>query len=1000
MADNGEYARYQARLQQQRIAADAAARRAARDTGTNPDVKKFNVTQAITTGNGTVSADGKSVSGAIPKLPTFNPGNNTVADDGTAMGDTTAIVSPGVGETDDGTAMGDTTNPDDSYGGATQDEQDAITKAQQGIVSGAASTNSRRPIVPQGNILDRFASYTYQASVYLMNPAQYQQLVRSKKKTIDGYNLLFQSAGAPASKGGFTGALNANANDATGGANTINVNAVDAGRNPAFPLDFYIDNISIKNLSQGHASGTAHNMTEIKFTVIEPMGITLLDRIYQAVQDNAPKEEGTGQINYTTAQYLMVIRWYGYDIDGNLIKGGPTLSDPNAVIEKFVPMMINKIDWSVSNKLVTYDFSCTPIGQNVGVGTRRGAVPYDVQLSGSTVAEILGGGALRPPPTTAASPGASTTSTSFVNPVLQGEYGEERDYPPTDELGNPLYASTEPPPKANAAKNPSSMVKTGLMGSMNEFVYRLTTGDRPIYQYPDQYEIVFVGAAKQLIGDATIVLPGGKKEAKITPMGLPQIIDSGAASPNTDRKDVSMSTFSIVAGQPIVQLIDAVIRNSSYITSQQLTQINPIDNLEEPNPTAANKPVNWYRINFESIPLKPDNLRNDYSYKIRYTISVYRIDKYDSKYFPIGTFRGVHKSYPWLFTGKNTSVIDYKETLNTAYNMLVSGTNPQNSGSEILRRQIAATMQDMIVYTYGATSGESMQGSKERGNEAAANIADSLYGGSDLASSTLRIIGDPAWIQQGSLSSGVTAADLEIGSFLPDGTINFDGEQIFYEVSWNRPDDYDLATGQAAPNGKNKSLGISRVYLATTVTSEFKQGKFEQTISGLLQNLPKRDGTNKAPGAPLPAAQVDRANEQRRLGVIAAAARRDGTSSTSGYSSKVTTPADEQRRLSFLADVARREGASSSSLTATPQVNANPSNNSPQPLNSAAPGPKDVATPSPPPTPVTAGTGGQVLAAPATTQSTLPIIRYPRQAFQIDGLANDPVAPQVIARDY
>jgi len=514
MADNGEYARYQARLQQQRIAADAAARRAARDTGTNPDVKKFNVTQAITTGNGTVSADGKSVSGAIPKLPTFNPGNNTVADDGTAMGDTTAIVSPGVGETDDGTAMGDTTNPDDSYGGATQDEQDAITKAQQGIVSGAASTNSRRPIVPQGNILDRFASYTYQASVYLMNPAQYQQLVRSKKKTIDGYNLLFQSAGAPASKGGFTGALNANANDATGGANTINVNAVDAGRNPAFPLDFYIDNISIKNLSQGHASGTAHNMTEIKFTVIEPMGITLLDRIYQAVQDNAPKEEGTGQINYTTAQYLMVIRWYGYDIDGNLIKGGPTLSDPNAVIEKFVPMMINKIDWSVSNKLVTYDFSCTPIGQNVGVGTRRGAVPYDVQLSGSTVAEILGGGALRPPPTTAASPGASTTSTSFVNPVLQGEYGEERDYPPTDELGNPLYASTEPPPKANAAKNPSSMVKTGLMGSMNEFVYRLTTGDRPIYQYPDQYEIVFVGAAKQLIGDATIVYQVEKKKPK------------------------------------------------------------------------------------------------------------------------------------------------------------------------------------------------------------------------------------------------------------------------------------------------------------------------------------------------------------------------------------------------------------------------------------------------------------------------------------------------------
>ena len=55
-------------------------------------------------------------------------------------------------------------------------------------------------------------------------------------------------------------------------------------------------------------------MTGLKFTVIEPMGITLLDRIYQAVQDQAPKEQGTGKINYTTAQYLMVLRWYGYDI--------------------------------------------------------------------------------------------------------------------------------------------------------------------------------------------------------------------------------------------------------------------------------------------------------------------------------------------------------------------------------------------------------------------------------------------------------------------------------------------------------------------------------------------------------------------------------------------------------------------------------------------------------------------------------------------------------------
>ena len=952
MADNGEYARYQYRLQQQRIAADAAARAAARDAGTNPDVKKFDVTQAITTGTGTVSADGKSVSGAIPSLPKFDSGSY-----GDSWDTPTATIIAGVGATDDGTAMGDTTpNSDESYGGATQEEQDAINKAQQGTVTGAASTNLRKQIIPRSNILDRFASYTYRASVYLMSSAQYQQMIRSKKKSINGYNLLFQSGGAPKNVGGL-GAPTAQTFFENNG--TSSATGYDAGRNPAFPDDFYIDSITIKNLSQGQASGAAHTVAELKFTVIEPMGITLLDRLYQAVQDNAPTEQGTGKINYTTAQYLMVLRWYGYDIDGNLIKGGPTLTDPNAVVEKFIPFSINEIKWTVSSKLVAYEFGCTPTNQYVGLGSSRGTVQQDTQLSGSTVAEILGGSIIQPSTSTAASPGASTTTnTSFVNPVLQGEYNEERDYPPTDELGQPLYASTAPPPKANAAKNPSGMVKTGLMGFMNEFVYQLTTGDRPLYQYPDRYEIVFVGEAKQLIGDATIVLPGTKKEAKLTPMGPSQTTDAKAASPDTDQKNITMATKSIVAGQPIVQIIDEVIRNSSYITSQQLTQINPDNNDEEPNPAAANKPVNWFRINFESIPLEPDNLRNDYAYKIRYTISVYKIDKYDSKYFPVGTFRGVHKSYPWWFTGKNIAIIDYQETLNTAYNMLVSGSNKLDSASERTRQQIASTMQELIIYTYGATSSESMQGSKERGNEAAANIADSLYGSADIANSTLKIIGDPAWIQQGSLSGGLTAADLEIGSFLSDGTINFDGEQIFYEVNWNPVNDYDLTTGMATPDSKHKNR--SRVYMAREVTSEFKQGKFEQTIVGSLHQIPKPDRSNNAPDSVSLASTVER-----------------------DPSNRLTTKFDS------------RVAAMQASMPVSPPVNVNPSNNSSQTLNLPVAGPNNTVGPAPPPQPATSGSGENLdVGDPYVPPGAL------SGRITADGLDNSPSAPQIISRDY
>jgi hypothetical protein len=926
------------------------------DQGTNPPTRDFEKTQSTSDYN-------TGFEGYVRQEPRFALGATSAEDEQTRLalaaaaarrsGNSSEAVAPtstGVGATDDSVGV-DNTGVDAAYGGASQEEFDAITKAQQGTVTGALNSNSLRPIVPRSNILDRFASYTYRASVYLMSPDEYTQLARSNKKNINSYSLLFQSGGAPSNKGGFTGALNANANDATGGANTINFNSADAGRNPAFPLDFYIDSITLYNLLQGGGTGAASSSATLKFTVIEPLGITLIDRLYQAVQDHAPDNYGTGKINYSSAQYLMVLRWYGYDIDGNLIKGGPTLTDPNAVVEKFIPFSINTINWSVGSKLVSYEFDCTPIGQIIAGGTRRGTVPYDLQLSNSTVAGILGG-TVSTQPTTAAAPGASTTSSTPDQSAVE-----------TRRLQAANAAAA--PPNANAAGNPNKVIKTGLMGALNEFNQVLTQGQRPKYRYADQYEIVFVGEAKRLIGDATIVLPGEKKQADLTPMGGVVTRDAQAANQATDQKNTTQSTSSIVAGQPIVQVIEKVIRNSSYITSQQITQINPLDNDQKSNSNARNKSVNWFRINYEAIPLKLDNLRNDYSYKIRYLISVYKLDKYDSKYFPVGNFRGVHKSYPWWFTGKNTAIIDYNETLNSAYTMLVSGSNPEDSQAEIERRKIASTMREMMVYTYGPTSSESMQGSQGKGNEAAANLADSLYASADLAMTKLRIIGDPAWIQQGSISGGVTADDLDSGSFLPDGTINFDAEQILFEVTWNRPEDYDITTGLSTPNGKKPP--ISRVYLATGVTSEFRQGKFEQTINGNLHNFPKPDGSNKALTAPLPVKQVDRGD----------------------------TKSDEQTRLALAADAARRSGNSSNSPALAPQLNVNPSNNTPQTLNIAPPGPNDTVAPALPPQPATSGSGenldvGDPFVPPGTLSGRI----------TADGLANSPAAPQDIVRDY
>lgn len=835
-----------------------------------------------------------------------------------------APTSAGVGLNDDNSVPTGDPSPDagdniDAGGGWNPAGSTTSPSANSNSVSGSLNSNSRPLIVPQPNVLDKFSSYTYRISVYLMTPTQYEQLARSHKKNVNGYNLLFQSGGAPTNVGGFQGMLSTN--NASG---AINAQA-EGGRNPAFPLDFYIDSCTITNLLQGKGTGAAHSVATMKFNVIEPVGITLIDRIYEAVQDSAPTES-TGKVNYQAVQYLMAIRFYGYDQNGNIINGAGSNSDPRAAIEKFIPFVINKINWRVTNKATEYEFDCTPVGQNIAGGTRRGVVPYDIQLSQGTVGKLLAGDLAFTDRTAGnQQPGASTTAAT------------------EDDARDLEGSSNPPPPKANAAATPKQTVKQGLMAAMNEFTKNLTIGKNPVYEIADQYEIVFAKGA-EAIRDATIVLPEAKKEAKKVPMNQPATENSQSLNPATQAKDTSIATQSIYAGQPIVQIIDQVIRNSSYISKQALTVIDKENEKPNDDNMQKQKPVDWYRIDFEAVPIgnKQDSRRNDFAYKIKYIISTYKIDNYDSKYFPIGSFRGVHKSYPWIFTGKNTAVLDYSETLNSAYNMLVSGSDPTNSAAEIERRKIAATMRELVTYTYGARSAETNQGSRYKGNEVGANIADSLYASADLGETKLRIIGDPAWIQQGSLAGGIAAEMFNPSSFLPDGTINFDAEQILFEVTWSRPADYNINTGLADPNSINKPP-ISRVYTAKKVTSEFKQGKFETVIEGLFFALPKPDGSNKAPTARMPTKGDVTRETAARTGVA------------------LTAEAAQAARTAFAAIDPRRvdkaaAGIGGNSAVSEPQTNL-PVNNQQVNTDGTPNTPADSVRQLPPPQPASSGTG-------------------------------------------
>jgi len=384
-----------------------------------------------------------------------------------------------------------------------------------------------------------------------------------------------------------------------------------------------------------------------------------------------------------------------------------------------------------------------------------------------------------------------------------------------------------------------------------------------IYDVADTYDIGF-GTHPDLpnldIGAATLRLPGRINQSDDGPMGPPtQENANQALDPAKNPVDISNRNFSITAGMQVVQAIDLVIRNSSYILDQQLTVIDSKTQIETPRDEALNKPMVWYEISFEATQGKYDPKRRDYAYDILFIVTPYPLQNFESRYFPLTRFRGVHKSYPYWFTGANTAVLDFTANFNSLYNITVTGTSAKDNVAARQRELFTASMREIPKYTYLAASSESRTGEAGRALEVQANAAEYLYSPGDMGTTKMRIIGDPSWIQQGSISGGVNVKEFSYSPFFPDGTINFDAEQVMFEISWQRPNDYDITTGLADPyaggDTKNRLPIQSTVYQATRVVSEFRQGKFEQTIEGSLFFFPKPDGTNtvgKSTGAANP----------------------------------------------------------------------------------------------------------------------------------------------------
>lgn len=395
---------------------------------------------------------------------------------------------------------------------------------------------------------------------------------------------------------------------------------------------------------------------------------------------------------------------------------------------------------------------------------------------------------------------------------------------------SPIAGSPTAPEKATAAPTGGTTKQfQGLAEALNDIQKKYVEEKKQ--DVADVYEIQFAEG----MGECTIDKEGTTVYNKSS---MPPAKTAGEKlDPKTNSLDTRGRTVPVTAGTQIIQLINQMVVSSSYISEQQKQYWDEKTQTLKPNDNASG-PFKWFKVSLNAVPIKYDKKRNDFAYKMTYIVAPYEITQMQSQYFNDGIFQGLHKVYDYWFTGNNTQVLEFSQSFDNLYLLTISGTLPETRKQFSLEK--TTTPETPVKKAVATASNQSTQQADGKTNEPAANAMEYLFTPADQVEVKIKIIGDPAWLQQGELT-GLNLQNLTYDPFLPDGTINVDVRQVMFSINWNQISDYNLETGLMDINKGQYGRVTpqeSAAYFAKSVTSTFSKGKFEQDIVGaLITNL-------------------------------------------------------------------------------------------------------------------------------------------------------------------
>lgn len=589
--------------------------------------------------------------------------------------------------------------------------------------------------------------------------------------------------------------------------------------NPEGKFDFFIDNLRIDG-SIGFDESTGNtNTTGISFTLIEPYSMGLFFQSLQIAAKNA------GYLNYLDLPVLLTIEFTGHVDYGN----------QNRKIDnttKHIPMKLLKFGMKVSGKGCTYDITGYPWNEGAFSSTYS-ELKTDISIAGKTVGEML-------------QTGEKSLQAKIADNKKEGE--RRNDVAVSDQIiitfpKEIATAGTAESDSGNSATMaPNSTASAVSAGG--DFFSKLGLSASSINQTQVQQEtdLNVIGASPMgftLYNKAD--MPFAKEGNIYNPA-------TGTYIRSEIKIDPNLGEFKFAQGSDIINAINQVILMSEY-GKNALKQISSEGKVKwwRVEPHMYNMPTN------ENIPITGTKPR-----LVVYRVIPYNVDS--SKFLPPNAPRpgtqnakdNVVKEYDYIYTGKNTEIIDFNIEFNAGfYTALNADAGANNGDSEIVEQLSGADEggEDTKNKTaQGRTPVEGQvptralrdsSGTKTRhlgggGLDDAASLAarqfhDAITQGVDMINLSLTILGDPYYLGDGGLGNySAVATDNE--NINADSSMDWQRGIIFILINFRTPIDINHETGLYDFYNTASVPQFSGLYQVLRVTSSFARGKFTQTL--------------------------------------------------------------------------------------------------------------------------------------------------------------------------